>query len=145
MTQFPTALDNYPTNRSTTDPTRLVGIDADEFASAINALEVEVGALPRVTTYTGSATLALADYGKVIEVNSTSSSVITIPTNAAVAFAVGTLIEIARMGTGSVTIAAASGVTIRNPASVLTISPQYGSVVLRKRGTNEWVINGYLA
>lgn len=145
MTQFPNALDNYPTTRSTTDPTRLVGIDVDEFASAINAIESEIGVLPRISAYAGSGTLALADYGKIVEVTSSSSSTITVPTNAAVAFPIGTMIEVARMGTGTVTIAAASGVTIRNPTSVLTISPQYGSIVLRKRGTNEWVINGYLA
>jgi hypothetical protein len=145
MTLFPGALDNYPTNRSTATPTRLVGIDADELAGAVNALEAEVGALPRLSSYSGSATLALTDYGKVVEVTSSSSSIITVPTNAAVAFPIGTFIEVSRMGTGTVTIAAASGVTIRNPTSVLTISPQYGSVVLRKRGTNEWVINGSLA
>lgn len=145
MTLFPGALDNYPTNRSTASPTRLVGLDADELASAVNALEAEVGALPRLSPYSGSATLALTDYGKVVEVTSSSSSVITVPANATIAFPIGTMIEVARMGTGSVTIAAAVGVTIRNPAAVLTISPQYGSVVLRKRATNEWVVNGSLA
>src|SRR5690606_26734360 len=43
---------------------------------------------------TGSYTLALSDRGKLIQVDSSSNSILTVPTNAAVAFPVGTWIDI---------------------------------------------------
>jgi hypothetical protein len=56
-----------------------------------------------------------------------------------VAFPLGTVINVYRAGTGSVTISGAAGVTVRNGGA---ISDQFGEVSLRKRGTDEWVLSG---
>jgi hypothetical protein len=56
-----------------------------------------------------------------------------------VAFPLGTVINVYRAGTGSVTISGAAGVTVRNAGA---ISDQFGEVSLRKRGTDEWVLSG---
>lgn len=97
-----------------------------------------------LNTQTGDYTLALADAGAVVEINSASAQVVTVPPNGTVAFPTGTVIEISRLGTGSATLAAGVGVTIRSAGSLLAIGAQYGSAGLRKRDTNEWVLTGDL-
>lgn len=95
-------------------------------------------------TQTASYVLALSDAGKVIEMNSSSSTSVTIPLNSSIAFPIGTVIEVLRLGSGAVSIAATGGVTILSRASLTSIANRYGSVSLRKRATNEWVLVGDL-
>ena len=90
---------------------------------------------------TGSYTLVLTDDGKVIECNNSSAMTLTIPTNASVAFEVGTVINVYAMTTNAVTIAGDTGVTVRNAG---IIADQYVEVSLRKRATDEWVATGNL-
>jgi hypothetical protein len=101
-------------------------------------------------TQTGSYTLVLGDAGKTIEMNSASATVVTIPPNSSVAFPVGTVIEICRIGAGSVTITDGSGVTIPNRLEAAgttsrTIANQWSSAALRKRATDVWVLVGDIA
>lgn len=93
-----------------------------------------------VTAYT----LALTDAGAVVESTSASAVAVTVPLNATVAFPVGTVIEVLQYGAGQLTIAAASGVTLRNPSS-LTTRAQYSSVALRMRAVDEWIVSGDLS
>ena len=88
---------------------------------------------------TASYTLALSDVAKVVAFNSTSNLLLTVPTNASVAFPIGTVINVYRAGAGAVTISGAIGVTVRNAG---VISDQFVEVSLRKRGTDEWVLSG---
>ena len=96
------------------------------------------------STQTGNFTLALAQKGKVVPASSASAIVATVPPNSSVAVPVGSWVEIDRMGAGSVTVAAGSGVTIRNAAAVLTLRVQYSTAMLRKIATDEWLIVGDL-
>lgn len=96
-------------------------------------------------TQTANYTLVLGDAGKTVEMNLGSDLTLTVPPNSSVAFPVGTIIEVARYGSGGVTIAAGSGVTIRSRGGLLTIGNRYGAVSLRKRATDEWVLVGDLA
>jgi hypothetical protein len=98
-----------------------------------------------VTSRTASYTLALTDANKALEMNSASSTTVTIPTNASVAFPVGTVIEIARVGAGAVTIAAAGGVTIQSADGSLALRGQYSVASIRKRATDTWLLAGDLA
>lgn len=95
------------------------------------------------TSQTSSYTLVLTDAGKVVEMNSASGVTLTVPTNAAVAFPVGTVVEVLQVGAGQITVAPAAGVTLRTPAS-LTSRAQWATLGLRKRSINEWVISGDL-
>lgn len=90
----------------------------------------------------GSYTLALADSGKVVEMNAASANNLTVPPNGSVAFPIGTIIEVLQLGIGQTTIVAGSGVTIRSSGSKMKLTGQYSSASLRKRATNEWVLNG---
>ncbi|HWU22605.1 MAG TPA: hypothetical protein VN088_13815 [Nocardioides sp.] len=100
-------------------------------------------AILTATSQTSSYTLALTDAGQLLEMNvaSPATVTVTVPANATVAFPVGTVLEIHQYGTGQVTIAPASGVTIRTPSSYTTRA-QYSTIRLRKRATDEWVLSG---
>lgn len=93
------------------------------------------------TTQSGTTyTLALTDRGKVVEFTNASAVALTVPTNASVAFPVGTTIGILQYGAGQVTISGA-GVTLRS-ANGLKTALQYSTVWIRKRATDEWVVSG---
>jgi hypothetical protein len=97
-----------------------------------------------VDTKTASYTLAVADAGKVIEMNVASANNLTVPLNSSVAIPVGSTIEIVQYGAGQTTIVPASGVTIRSRDGLLRLYRQYSVVSLYKRGTDEWVAAGDL-
>lgn len=98
-----------------------------------------------VSVKTASYTLALADDGTTIEVDSAGSVTINIPTNASVGIRVNAVIEICRFNTGAVTIAAAGGVTLHSRGGLTSIGNQFGSVSLRKRAADDWIVTGDLA
>jgi hypothetical protein len=93
---------------------------------------------------TANYTFVLEDRGKIIEFNSASALTATVPTNASVAFDNGAVIVVSRRGAGDVTIAPASGVTLRSGDSKLKISKQYAAAALIKLDANEWMVVGSL-
>jgi len=92
-----------------------------------------------VTTAT-SRTLALTDAWNYVRPGTTSAITLTVPTNAAVAFDVGT--EITVRALGNVTLAAASGVTLNAPSGGTLSMTARMTVTLKKVGTNEWDVIG---
>jgi hypothetical protein len=108
----------------------------DDAADAILAANNQTG-----TTYT----LALADAGEVVELNNASAITLTVPPNSSVAFPIGVVVELFQQGAGQVTVAAGVGVTIRSPSSKLKMTGQYAGASLRKRGTDEWTLEGNLS
>jgi hypothetical protein len=96
---------------------------------------------PQTATYT----VALSDRGCMIEFNTSSAVTLQIPTNASVAFDVGTVIGWYQAGTGTVTIAAVStGTTAVRTSASLQARAQYSQGIIRKRATDEWVVSGDL-
>lgn len=93
------------------------------------------------TTYT----LVLTDQGGLVTLNNASAITLTVPPNSSVAFATGTMIGLAQVGAGQVTVAAGAGVTIRSVSSQLKIASQYGGAQLYKLATNEWLLIGNLS
>ena len=69
----------------------------------------------------------------------------TVPANATTAFATGRSFILFRAGTGSLTVASASGVTVNSVSGNTAISPRYAAATLTKVGTNEWDLIGRLA
>jgi len=93
---------------------------------------------------TASYTLSsLTERDSLVEVASSSGTTITIPTNSAVAYPVGTSIDILQTSTGQVTIAGDTGVTV-NATPGLKLRTQWSSATLFKRATNTWVVYGDL-
>jgi hypothetical protein len=94
------------------------------------------------TTQSGSTyTLTLADAGTAVELTNAAAVTVTVPLNASVTYPIGTIIELLQYGAGQVTVAPASGVTIRTPGTLATRA-QYSTLALRKRATDEWVLTG---
>ncbi|QKY78488.1 minor tail protein [Gordonia Phage Zitch] len=115
-----------------------------DVAPAIQAMiDTSVLAAQRVTVnaQAGAYTLVATDANKAVEVSSASAVNLTIPTDAAVAFPVGTVIEVDQLGAGKVTIVGASGVTVQAPVTPTTRA-QYSAVLLRKRAANLWLVSG---
>ena len=97
-----------------------------------------------LTAVSADYTLALADAGRLVTVTSSSAITITVPANATVAVPVGTRIDIARLGSGAVTIAGAAGVTV-NATPGLKLRAQYSTGTLIKLAENTWLLAGDLS
>jgi hypothetical protein len=95
-------------------------------------------------TQTGTAyTLALTDAGGIVEMSNASANTLTIPANSAVAFPVGTIVNVTMLGAGVTTVTGDTGVTVNGvSAGGADISGQFQGVSLYKRGTDEWVMQG---
>jgi len=93
------------------------------------------------TTYT----LVIGDSSKYIRFTNGSAVTFTVPTNASVAFPVGTLITGIQAGAGQVTFTPAGGVTINCPFAVKKTLGQFSSWSLKKVATDEWDLSGHLA
>ena len=93
---------------------------------------------------TAAYTLALADNGKMVEMNVASGNALTVPSNANVAFPVGTTLTILQTGAGQTTLTPQSGVTI-NATPGLKLRTQWASATLIKRASDTWVALGDLA
>ena len=103
-------------------------------------------AVSTITTnrQTASYTLVLADANKLVEMNVATANTLTVPTNATVAFPIGTQILISQYGAGAATITAASGVTLRSESSKLKTNGQYSGATCIKIATDEWYVFGNL-
>ncbi len=90
------------------------------------------------TTYT----LVLTDASKLITMTNTSGITLTIPLNSSIAFDIGTQILITQLGTGNVTVAVTSGVTLRSAASDVNLNQQYSVASLIKIASDTWLLTG---
>lgn len=96
-------------------------------------------------------TLVAGDAGLVLLAsNSTTAGTIKIPTNASVAFAIGTQITIINVGTGLITVnATTSGTTTIYSTGASSIAPvcraQYAAMTLLKTATDTWYAFGDIA
>jgi hypothetical protein len=117
-----------------------IGVATGASLNCTNAVIDHPATNERLTAYT----LALTDDGIIVEANSTSAIVLTVPLNSTVAFPTGTKITIIRTNTGAVSVAGASGVTI-NSTPGLNLRAQWSAATLLKRGTNSWLLMGDLS
>lgn len=98
-----------------------------------------------ITEQTGASyTLALADANTWIEMNSDSAQTVTVPTNAAVAFPIGTEIILIQKGAGQTTISPDGGVTVNSYDSEDKTYGQYAVAGLKKAATDTWYLFGNL-
>lgn len=90
-----------------------------------------------------SYTLVLTDRSKLVSMSNASANELTIPTNASVAFPVGTTIVVQQKGAGATTITGDTGVTVNGvSAGSGDLSAQWGAVSLYKSATNTWYAMG---
>jgi hypothetical protein len=100
--------------------------------------------IPQVS-FTGNATIATTDAGKHYYSTQSTSYTLTIANNASQGFQVGSAITIVNQGTGNITIAQGSGVTLYiagNSTSGNRTVSTFGMATLIKVATDTWFING---
>lgn len=115
---------------------------SDAGTARTNLVAEELGVSRGVNNQTGTSyTLVLADAGKTVTLNNASAVTLTVPTNASVAYTIGTYINLHQLGAGQVTVS--SSATIRS-ANGTKLSAQYASGTLLKIATDEWLLAGSL-
>lgn len=123
--------------------------EAEDYTDGVAAgLQLQIDALkafPPATEVTATSTLALSQANKLLPINVATGNTQTVPTNATVAFPIGTIILLQQVGAGQVTLAAAGGVTIQSKDTKLKLSGQYAVASLVKKDTNVWVLSGDLS
>jgi hypothetical protein len=130
----------YPLSEAFVDGDVLSASDVNSTNEGVNDL-----AFGQFNAQTGTSyTLVLTDVAKVVSLSNAAAITLTVPTNASVAFPVGTQILLYQGGAGQVTVAGDSGVDVRSEGAKLKIVGQYGVAGLLKLATNEWVAFGNL-
>lgn len=138
----------------TITPAGLASFEIDVYSPDGSTLYVDTGAGPRgadgslsmgaPVTLTASAILGIGHVGKAVEASSSSPIVFTIPTGV---FTAGDVLEVARIGTGSLTITPGAGMTLPNrldPAGTAsrTIANQWSGASLRFRSATQAILTG---
>jgi hypothetical protein len=98
------------------------------------------------TTYT----FVLTDNGKLVTSSNASAQTLSIPTNASVAFPIGTQINVIQIGAGQVTVnAVTSGTTTVLSNAATAAAPktrnQYAALTAIKVATDTWYVIGDIA
>lgn len=114
------------------------GTNAVEFAPSTLLFNAQTG-----TTYT----FVLADKDKLVTASNASAQTYSVPTNASVAYPIGTQINIIQIGAGQVTINAVTpGTTTISSTGATSTAPklraQFSSATLIKANTDLWYVVG---
>lgn len=129
----------YPLSEAFVDGDVLSASDVNSTNEGVNDL-----AFAQFNAQTGTSyTLVLTDAAKLITLTNAAAITLTVPTNASVAFPIGTQILLYQGGAGQVTIS--SSATIRSQGSKLKTYAQYAVAGLVKVATDEWVAFGNLS
>ena len=95
---------------------------------------------------TGNYTLQLTDKNKFIKMSVTSTAnTVTVPTNASVAFPIGSQIHIIQYGSGKTQVIPVSGTVTIYATPGAYLRAQYSSATLLKCDTNIWMLMGDLS
>jgi hypothetical protein len=100
--------------------------------------------IPQVS-FTGNATLAATDAGRHYYSTLATANTLTIANNTSVSWSVGTAISIVNRGSGNITIAQGSGVSLYlagNSTPANRTVTTYGMATLLNVAANVWMING---
>ena len=125
---------NYETNVTEDDDIPNKKFCDDTYAPLHDTINVQTG-----TAYT----LVLTDDGKLVTMDNVSANTLTIPTNASVAFPIGTRIDVIMKGAGVTTVTGDTGVTVNGvSAGGATIDGQFKGVTIRKAATDTWFMVG---
>lgn len=98
-----------------------------------------------INTQSGTSyTLALSDSGGLVERSNGSAQTLTVPTNASVAFPIGSVVMVSQTGAGALTINHA-GVTVNVGATwTKVLNEQWSVCTLIKTATDTWILSGDL-
>jgi hypothetical protein len=126
----------YPLSEAFVDGDVLSASDVNSTNEGVNDLAFGQFNAQTGTTYT----LVLTDVAKVVSLTNAAAITLTVPTNASVAFPIGTQILLYQGGAGQVSVT--SSATIRSQGSKTKLTEQYAVGGLLKVATDEWVFFG---
>jgi hypothetical protein len=129
----------YPLSEAFVDGDVLSASDVNSTNEGVNDLAFGQFNAQTGTTYT----LVLTDVAKVVSLTNAAAITLTVPTNASVAFPIGTQILLYQGGAGQVSVT--SSATIRSQGSKTKLTGQYAVGGLLKVDTDEWVFFGNTA
>jgi hypothetical protein len=138
-----------------TGPQGVIGPTGPAGADGSNGLDGAIGATgptgptgpmaplaAGINTVSGTTyTLTIDDAHDLVKTTSSSAVTITIPTNASVPFDVGTGITFTQSGTGQLTLAGDTGVTVNFTFGKKTRA-QHSVIAIVKMDTDEWLVSG---
>jgi len=134
---------------------QVIGASATEINNSFSSISASVSSLSQdissikflgiKSVSTPTYTLDINDVNKIIEMNASSSTTVTIPNSSSVNFPIGSTINIIRFSTASVQIVGASGVTILSTDNFRNLEKQYSGATLYKYLSNTWLLIGSLA
>jgi len=130
----------YPLSEAYADGQVLTAANVNSITEGVNDIAFGVLNAQTGTSYT----LVLTDVAKVITLSNASAITLTVPTNASVAFPIGTTLLLTQLGAGQVSLSYA-GVTMRSAGSKYKMNGQYSVCGLMKLDTDEWVFYGNTA
>lgn len=118
-------------------------VNADISATA--AIGLNKLAVATIDEKSANYTLALTDATKFIKMNVATANTVTVPTNASVAFPVGSQIHIIQYGSGKTQVIPVSGTVTIYATPGTYLRAQYSSATLLKCDTNIWMLMGDLS
>ena len=126
-----------------------VGIGTDSTANALTvagtiSADAVITRTPLVFTNLSAYTLSLTNQSGLITINNSLTSFVYIPDDSIVNFGDGSQINITRLGTGTVTVSALSGVNLRVPENKKGLKAQNSTATLVKLSANDWLLFGDL-
>ncbi len=98
---------------------------------------IDFGLLPTINTQNANYAFAIGDANNIVAANDGGAYTWTVPTNATVAFPIGTTISLVP-DPGAITLAAAVGVTLTGWDGVSAPIPATYPTAITKTGTNTW-------
>lgn len=116
----------------------------DKVTQAQLTAGINTARLRPVNAQPASYTLIGTDAGGYVSMNAAAALTVTVPAEATVPWATGTVIDIAQTGAGRVTVAPAAGVTITSLNGGMASLGQYAIMRLTKTGANLWRLSGDL-
>lgn len=111
-----------------------------------NANTITVGNIRTTNVQTASYTLALTDAFKTVQFDAAGNvfPVLTIPTNAVIPFAIGTVVYVTHLAAARyTTVTAAGGVTLQAPSG-LSVGPKQ-TLTLQKTASDTWIVTSAIS
>jgi hypothetical protein len=105
---------------------------------------IAVPVASKINHQTTDYILALSDFGGIVEMRKNSAITLIIPASASPSFPIGTKIQVVQSGNGQVTVAGASGVSIKSLGNNTSLAGPWAVAELYKNDTNAWVLSGNL-
>lgn len=109
-----------------------------------NAIDLESFSPPPVVKANTSHTLSGADVGQLLQCTNAGAITLTLPNSKKGKIANGATISAFQDGTGKVSFAGDTGVTVNSPGGLLGTSARYAEIWATKVDTDRWIAAGSL-